>query len=261
MMDQVRTISFIGSGNVATHLAVALKTAGFDIREIYSQTFENADVLAKKVDATAIRRIEDLDTVSDLYLVSVPDSSIKAVAGQLQQVEGIVAHTSGISPMNVLEKMTIFGVFYPLQTFSKQRQVDISKVPFCIEASSKETMGHLKKVALRLSPSLFEMGSDQRQYLHLAAVLVNNYSNYLYQVAFDLLETINIDHTVLMPLIKETVSKIKTLHPEDAQTGPARRNDAETIDKHLRILKDNPAYKELYQIFARQLTEKYNEQL
>lgn len=261
MMDQIHSISFIGSGNVATHLALALKNGGFDIREVYSRTYENARTLSKKIESKAIRTIEELDPAVDLYVISLPDGSIKHVVHDFLKVQGIVVHTSGITPMSVLEKRPHFGVFYPLQTFSKQREPDMSSVPFCLEASSVEVLVQLKKVASKISASVFEINSEQRQYLHLAAVMVNNYSNYLFRMAFDILESKGIDHTLLMPLIEETISKIKSLHPSVAQTGPARRKDTETIEKHLQLLEEYQDYKELYEIFAQQLTKKYNEQL
>lgn len=259
MREQVRTISFIGSGNVATHLALAFKAAGFDITEVFSPTYDHADTLAKKVNATAIRNLTELNPEVDLYLLAVPDGSIEEVVRQFRKVEGIVAHTSGINPLDVLKSIPNRGVLYPLQTFSKRRELDISEVPFCIEASSKKIVDQLRSVAMKLSCHVCEISSEQRQYLHLAAVFANNYSNYLYQVAFDLLEKEGVDHSLLMPLIIETVSKINTLHPKDAQTGPARRNDQTTINKHIQLLRNHAEYKELYQILAGQLKKTYNE--
>lgn len=259
MMDQIHSISFIGSGNVATQLALALRKAGFDIHEIYSRTYGNAQELAQQVGGKAVRTIEELDTVVDLYILSIPDGAIEQVMVGFPKLQGIVVHTSGITPMKVLQKLPSFGVFYPLQTFSKQREPDMSDVPFCLEASSDIVLLKLKKVAAKLSASVFEINSEQRQYLHLAAVMVNNYSNYLFRVAYDILEAKEIDHALLMPLIEETISKIKSLHPSLAQTGPARRRDIKTIEKHTRLLNEYPDYKELYEIFARQLTKKYNE--
>lgn len=260
-MNQIHSISFIGSGNVATHLAIALKNAGFEIHEIYSRTFENAKKLAGKVNAKAIHTIDEMDTSADLYILSIPDGAIEDFIEGFPIIKGIMVHTSGITPMKALDKMQHYGVFYPLQTFSRQRGVDLSDVPFCIEASSGDIIVQLKSVAQKLSGSVYEIHSEQRKYLHLTAVLVNNYTNYLYQMAFDILKAKNIDEQLLIPLIEETVSKIKSLHPSMAQTGPARRNDLKTIEKHNRLLDEFPDYKELYKIFAGQLIKKYNEQL
>ena len=258
-MDQINSISFIGSGNVATHLAIAVKKAGYDVKEIYSLNQENAIELAQKVGCKAIGSIEQMDQSVDLFLVAVPDETIEKVIKNFPFVNGIVAHTSGITPMEVLNRERQFGVFYPLQTFSKQRELNISAVPFCIEASTDDVLVQLKELAMKLSESVFEIDSDERKYLHLTAVLVNNYSNYLFKAAYDILEAKNIDHSILMPLIEETISKIKDITPREAQTGPASRNDIKTIEKHLILLNEYPQYKDLYKIFADQLIKKYNE--
>jgi len=258
-MDHINSISFIGSGNVATHLAIAVKKVGYDVKEIHSLNQENAIELARKVDCKAIRSIEQMDQSVDLFLVAVPDETIEKVIKNFPFVNGIVAHTSGITPMEVLNRERQFGVFYPLQTFSKQRELNISAVPFCIEASTDDVLVQLKELAMKLSGSVFEIDSDERKYLHLTAVLVNNYSNYLFKAAYDILEVKNIDHSILMPLIEETISKIKDITPHEAQTGPASRNDIKTIEKHLMLLNEYPQYKDLYKIFADQLIKKYNE--
>lgn len=260
-MDQIHSISFIGSGNVASHLAIELMNAGFEIREIYSKTYVNASELARKVKAKAIHNINELDTNADLYIISVPDDEIENIMKDFPRLKGIVVHTSGIMQMTMLDKMHRYGVFYPLQTFSKQRKVTFSEVPFCLEASDEDTLIDLKRLAQKLSTSIYEINSEQRKYLHLTAVLVNNYTNYLYQMAFDILKTKEIDEQLLIPLIEETILKIKSMHPSAAQTGPARRNDLKTIEKHIHLLEEYPDYKELYKIFAKQLIKKYNEQL
>ncbi len=258
-MDHINSISFIGSGNVATHLATGIKEAGYEVKEIHSLNHENALELARKIGCTAIKYIEEIDQSVDLFLIAVPDETIEKVIENFPLVNGIVAHISGITPLEILKREPRFGVFYPLQTFSKQRELDISDVPFCIEASSDDVLIQLKELAMKLSKSVFEIDTNQRKYLHLTAVLVNNYSNYLFQAAYDILNAKNIDHSILIPLIEETISKIKDITPAEAQTGPASRNDIKTIEKHLMLLSEYPQYKDLYKIFAEQLIKKYNE--
>jgi predicted short-subunit dehydrogenase-like oxidoreductase (DUF2520 family) len=244
---------------VATHLALAVKTAGFEVRDVFSLHKKNADALARRVGARPVGLLQDLDRGADLYILAIPDKTIEPVAHALPPVAGIVAHTSGITPLEVLHHLPEYGVFYPLQTFSKDRDPDISEVPFCLEAGSEEVLSALKEVALKLSDYVYEISSEQRKYLHLAAVLVNNYTNYLYRMAFDILDEKKIDASLLMPLIEETFAKIKEIHPHKAQTGPARRKDLPTIEKHLSLLEEFPQYKELYSIFAEQIIKKYHE--
>jgi len=255
----IHSISFVGAGNVATHLALAVKAAGFEVRDVFSLHKKHADALARRVGARPVGLLQDLDRETDLYILAIPDKTVKAVAHALPSVKGIVAHTSGITPLEVLHHLSRYGVFYPLQTFSKERNPDISEVPFCLEAGSEEVLSALKEVAQELSAFTYEINSEQRKYLHLAAVLVNNYTNYLYRMAFDILEEKQIDTSLLMPLIEETFSKIKEMTPHKAQTGPARRKDLPTIEKHLSLLKEFPQYKELYSLFAEQIIKKYYE--
>ena len=260
-MKQISTISFIGSGNVATHLALAVKAAGFEVKDVFSLHKNHADILAAKVEARAVGSLAELQRDTDLYLLAVPDKIIDPIVRTFHYVEGIVAHTSGITPMETLQKTARYGVFYPLQTFSKEKEPDISKVPFCIEGNSSDVLQSLSDLAANLSDVVYEINSDQRKYLHLAAVLVNNYTNYLYRMAFDILDAKQMDTSLLIPLIEETFAKIREMHPDKAQTGPARRKDLPTIEKHLSLLEEFPQYKELYTLFAEQIIKKYHEQL
>ncbi len=258
-MKQIHSISFIGSGNVATHLARAFKMAGFEVKDVFSLHKKHADQLALSIGARPVGLLSELDRDADLYLLAVPDKAVEPVVHAMPRVKGIVAHTSGITPMRVLHHLPKYGVFYPLQTFSKEHNPDISKVPFCIEGSSEEDLQSLKEAAFRLSSAVYEINSERRRYLHLAAVLVNNYTNYLYRMAFDILDKKKMDKSLLMPLIEETFAKITEMHPDKAQTGPARRKDLPTIEKHLLLLEEFPQYKELYTLFAEQIIKKYHE--
>jgi predicted short-subunit dehydrogenase-like oxidoreductase (DUF2520 family) len=255
----VHSISFVGAGNVATHLALAVKAAGFEVRDVFSLHKKHADTLALRVGARPVGLLQDLDREADLIILAIPDKTIELVAHALPSTKSIIAHTSGITPLEVLRHLPRYGVFYPLQTFSKDRDPDVSGVPFCLEAGSEEVMTGLTEVAEKLSASVYRINSEQRKYLHLAAVLVNNYTNYLYRMAFDILDEKQIDTALLMPLIEETFAKIREMHPHKAQTGPARRKDLPTIEKHLSLLEEFPEYKELYSIFAEQIIKKYHE--
>jgi len=257
-MNQISTISFIGSGNVATHLAQAVKAAGMEVKDVFSLHKKHADILAVKVEARAVGSLAELQRDADLYLLAVPDKIVEPVMRSFPRVEGVVAHTSGITPMETLHNMSHYGVFYPLQTFSKGKDTDISKVPFCIEGNSPDVVQSLSDLATNLSDTVYEINSDQRKYLHLAAVLVNNYTNYLYRMAFDILDAKQMDTSLLMPLIEETYAKIREMRPDKAQTGPARRKDLLTIEKHLSLLEEFPQYKELYTLFAEQIIKKYS---
>ncbi|MBE0651174.1 MAG: DUF2520 domain-containing protein [Bacteroidales bacterium] len=261
LKKEIKSVVFIGSGNVATHLSVALHKMGMPILQIYSPNIEHARLLARKTESSAIHDLSEINPEADLYLISIPDDKIIKVIDELKPFSGIAAHTSGIVEMKVLEKFENFGVFYPLQTFSKNRPVDITTVPFCIEGNSEDTQNTLFDLAKKLSRSVQYINSVDRKQIHLAAVFVNNFPNHLYAAAENLLKEKNISFEILLPLLQETAAKMQDLKPEEAQTGPARRNDLNTIKTHSAMLKNHPELLEIYQLFSHQILKKYHDKL
>ncbi len=257
--NSIKTISFIGSGNVSSHLAAALQNAGHRIVEVLSPNIGNAKQFAEQFTCNLAEDIQYLNTKVDLLIISVPDARVEEVAKALPPFKGIVAHTSGITRMNVLESAQNYGVFYPLQTFTRDRKMDISDAPFCIESSSKEVGEKLFNLAGEISKSVQFVNSEQRKHLHLAAVMVSNFVNHLYGISHDFMESKQLDFDLLLPLIRETAAKVQDISPEKAQTGPARRNDEVTLKSHLKMLKNSPEHEELYRLFSEQIKKKYNE--
>ncbi len=255
----LQTVVFVGSGNVAGHLAKAFRQEGLRILQVCSPDMGHARELAAKVDAEAINTCSAMNTQADFYLLTVRDEKIASVAKQMPQVDGVVCHTSGITAMETLDRFRHYGVFYPFQTFSKNRNLDISQVPFCLEASSETVFDALRKLAQKLSKFVYTIDSEQRMKLHLAAVLVNNFTNHLYAEADEFLKKNGLGMEMLLPLIRETVAKIEKLPATEAQTGPARRGDRSTIAKHLEMLENRDDLKEIYQIFSQQILKKYHE--
>lgn len=252
-------MTIIGSGNVATHLGRRLKASGLEVAEVYSPNREHAHTLAAILGADIPDDLSTLSPNSDLYLLCVPDRFVKTVSDKLPHTMGIVAHTSGITPMKKLNKHMNHGVFYPLQTFSKDKAVRLQNVPFCLEASSEEVLKKLSGVASSLSQTVKEVDSTTRMQLHLAAVFVNNFVNYLYTVGSDLLAENGVPFDFLVPLIEETAKKIETLSPQQAQTGPAQRNDQSTLLLHQKLLSDHPNLQMLYNQMSNQIIQKYYE--
>ena len=232
-------IVIIGAGNVATHIALALKKNGFTIRTIYSKTEQSAQSLAKKIESPYTTFVKEIPPDADLYIISVKDSVIKNLAHNLKVDNGIVVHTAGSISINILGSyFQNFGVFYPLQTFTKGRALDFSEIPICIEANNTETENKLLALGESLSKKVNLINSEQRKILHLAAVFACNFTNHMYNVGAELLSANKMDFKLLHPLINETAKKANELKPFDAQTGPAKRNDKKTIDLHLKMLKD-----------------------
>jgi len=244
-------IVFIGSGNVATHLAIAFKAMGADIIQVWSRDSRNAEILAAITKATPVKCWDSLDQTADCYVIAVKDDAIAEVASHLQDVRGVVVHTSGATEMDVLKGTgTGYGVLYPLQTFSKTKVVDLKSVPFCIEADRSETFEKIAAMAHLLSESVAEVNSEQRRILHLAAVFACNFTNHLYDLSSKLLQQHQLKFDLLKPLILETAFKVQHTQPAEVQTGPAVRNDLLTLEKHLDLLEGSPHLQDIYQLLS-----------
>lgn len=171
----------------------------------------------------------------------------------------LLVHTAGSIPMSIWEgKTSRYGVFYPMQTFSKQREVDFRTIPFFIESNSSEDTELLKAIASVLSEKVYEATSEQRRSLHLAAVFTCNFTNHMYALAAELLKKYNLPFDAMLPLIDETARKVHELEPKQAQTGPAVRYDENVINKHLEMLADEPEMRELYQLVSENIHRLHN---
>lgn len=246
----IKNITILGSGNVATHLGKAFLNKGFSINQIYSQFKDNAFELANELNAMPCDDIQFITDESDLYIICIKDDFIEEIAQQLHFKNKIVAHTSGSIGMNTLSQFDNYGILYPLQTFSKEAEVNINEVPFCIEANNDATKQTLLELSKTLSKNVYEIDSEQRKKIHLAAVFACNFSNYMYTIADDLLTQNNIDFEILKPLILETAKKIQSNSPAAMQTGPAKRNDQEVIKKHSKMLSDSPGQQQIYDLIS-----------
>ena len=240
-------ITIIGSGNVGTHLAAAFKNAGHTIVQIYSKHIHNAELLAYHIKAQAIGDLNNINPETDIFVVSVKDEVIVDIAGNLVKHGKLIVHTSGAASLaELLTFSPLVGVFYPLQSFSKNKGVDFLKVPICIEGADESITAGLVQLAQTISKRIYQVNSEQRKILHLAAVFANNFPNYLYGVAQGLVEKHNLDFDLLRPLILETAQKVQTNTPDQAQTGPASRGDEGTMTAHLQMLNDEPELKKIY---------------
>jgi len=244
-------IVLLGSGNVATHLALALKAAGENITQVFSPDLINAKELADKVGSESTNSFSEVDREADLYIISVKDDAIAEVAGNLKGVNGMVVHTSGTTDIKVLSsEVKHAGVFYPLQTFSKSKDVDFKTIPLCLEATDAKQLEILKSLANKLSTKVYQLDGEKRKILHLAAVFACNFTNHLYALANQILIENDLDFDIIRPLIAETADKVMINLPENVQTGPAIRNDESTINQHLTMLADLPELQEIYQTLS-----------
>lgn len=247
------SVVLLGAGNLATHLAKAFYWKGFRILQIYSRTEHSARTLAESVEAEYTTDLATVKHHARLYVVALKDAAFlplipAMVAGRGQAVW---IHTAGSLPMDVWKgHVERYGVFYPLQTFSKQREVDFAEIPVFVEGCDAEITDFLKEVAAALSGKVYEVDSVQRERLHLAAVFACNFTNHLYALAARLLQQYRLPFSVLLPLIDETARKVHTLEPHLAQTGPAVRYDENIINHHLRMLSTEPRLQEIYRLLS-----------
>jgi len=244
-------ITLIGSGNVATHLAAAFKNAGHRIVQVYSRDMQNAALLAYHVKAEAIDDLQNIDTETDLFIISVKDDAIVSIAESLVRYKKLTVHTSGATDLQSLSAIIpTAGVFYPLQTLSKNKEVDFLTVPLCIEGANEQITLELEQLAQTVSNKVYRIDSAQRKTLHLAAVFACNFPNYLYDVARQLLQDQRIDFELIRPLILETAQKVQGHLPGEVQTGPAIRNDENTMAMHTQMLEDEPGLKMIYELLS-----------
>lgn len=248
----------IGLGNVGTHLSRALQQSNqVEVIQYLNRSPISENELTSRIGLASLDKFtHDFDKIkeADMYFIAVKDDAIEEVIDSIPFQQKIVAHTSGSVALSENAKHQN-AVFYPLQTFSKQREVNFSEIPICIEAASKKTLHVLESVANSISNKVFYIDSIQRKQLHLSAVFVCNFVNHLYHIGENLCTSKGIDPQILAPLIQETVAKIVDLSPQDAQTGPALRGDQQTMKAHLEMLKDNTKLQELYQLISASIQE------
>ncbi len=248
----------IGAGNVATHLSIALSQTGYNIRQVFSRTEASASELAAKLKCPYTTDLSQITHEGDLYIVSVKDSALNDILPKLVQraPQALFVHTAGSVPMNVWQGLAErYGVLYPMQTFSKLRQVDFREVTFFTEAHTAADLKLLNEIALHLGSKVYEASSEQRRYLHIAAVFACNFANHMYAVASHLLSANGLPFEAMLPLIDETARKVHELPPVKAQTGPAQRYDENVINRHLEMLKSEPHLAEIYEQISKNIHE------
>lgn len=246
----MKKLIFIGAGNVATHLACQLYKCGFEILQIYSRTIESAKNLSDKVNSEAISDIEKVRADADFYIFAIKDSALENIARKIPLNKGIWLHTAGSMPLSIFELYSKkFGVFYPFQTFSKDRDINWTDIPIFIEGSDPEIFEIVRNLAENLSNQVTFLSSDKRRYLHLTGVFACNFVNHMYTLSEEILKHADIPFNVALPLIEETCAKIHHLPPIDAQTGPAVRFDENVMNKHLDMIEDKQT-KKIYRIIS-----------
>lgn len=269
-------IVLIGAGNLATHLGKALHAAGHDMLQVFSRTMQSAETLASLLDAEPLTDIAQVRDDADVYIFSVKDSALVQLVAQLCRHEAdglgedgavnalrkakkgeherVFLHTAGSMPLSVFKGMAQhYGVLYPMQTFSKQREVDFSIIPCFVEANDEFAQKQIEGMAREISGRVYQLSSEDRKYLHLSAVFACNFANHCYAISQELLEEHGIPFDVMLPLINETAAKVHEMKPKDAQTGPAVRYDENVIDKQSKLLENHPHFKKVYDSMSKSI--------
>lgn len=244
-------ITFLGSGNVATHLAKAFYGAGHQIVQIWSREYDHAEALANQVFAEPIDRLKLLYPTSDIYVLAVADDALFDLALDLKLRDAIVLHTAGAVSLKVLSPISRkHGVIWSPQTFIRDVAMEYSRLPFCIEASTPDVERQIRELLMPVSEHIYHIDSEQRKWLHLASVMTNNFGNAINAVAQDILQKHEIPFEILHPLIEMTAEKLKHGGLWQQQTGPARRQDQKTIDNQRSLLADDPQVLKLYELMT-----------
>lgn len=245
-------LSIIGSGNVAQHLIqVFSKSSEIELVQVFSRKPESIVHLI-----STDKIVSDLNKLIpvEVTIISITDDAVAAVSKKLPLNNQLVVHTSGSIALEALDNKNRSGVFYPLQTFTKSKEVDFKSIPICIEAENDIDYSILETLAKTISNLVYNVNSEQRKALHVAAVFVCNFTNHLYQIGNQICQQNHLPFAILKPLIQETANKIVSLSPEEAQTGPAIRKDTQTINTHLNFLTDEHQ-KEIYKMITKSIID------
>ncbi len=243
-------IGIVGSGNVATHLAKAISLSKHQLTQVLSRNLERAKILTNNTASEAIDKPSMLNPKLDILIFALKDDVLHSDFISQFPKDLILCHTSGSVSMEAFINFPNHGIFYPLQTFSKQKEVDFKEIPICLEANNQAVLHKLHSLASSLSNHVYEINSQQRKALHLAAVFACNFTNLMYDISEKLSQESGLDFEILRPLIKETAAKVQDHLPTEVQTGPAARNDNKIIEEHLKLLSNHRNYKEIYQILT-----------
>ena len=253
-------VVIIGAGNLGTHFARALKSVDVEVLQIVSRTMKSAVELASEIGCAFATDIQDVNKNADVYVVCVSDSAIVPVLRQLKIGDKMVVHTSGTVGISVFYDYALnYGCVYPLQSFSKFKDLNYAEIPFFIEANNDENQKKLMDFLKVISPHIYVLDSKQRGILHLCAVMVNNFPNHLCTLAESLMKENQLQFDVLKPLLRETADKIMKYSPFVSQTGPAVRGDTFIMEKHRDILKDHKDILDIYNAISDSIVKTHSE--
>jgi predicted short-subunit dehydrogenase-like oxidoreductase (DUF2520 family) len=240
-------IVLVGSGNVAWHLGHAFRNNGIEIVQVINRSSRPGKELAHALGSTYSSYLQKKLPVNDFVVVAVKDSALKEVLHSIQPTNAIVLHTSGTFGIDIFPLgQKNYGILYPIQTLTKGVYLDLRQTPLVIEASDKKSLSQIKELAEKISGNVREVSTEHRRVLHVSGIFLNNFTNHLIACTFDYMKKYKLDQAIVLPLLEETICKLKKISPYEAQTGPARRNDLNIIHRHLEFLSNEPQLQKLY---------------
>jgi len=254
-------VVIIGSGNVATVLGRKILKAGHEISQVISRNKEHARQLAGELKCGYASALEDIRSDSDIYVIAVSDSSLSEIANKLFLDKKLVVHTAGSVPKDVLRNVSRnYGVLYPLQSLRKEIG-SISEIPLLVDGNTADDLALIYDFAKTISNQAEIAGDEERSKLHVGAIIVNNFTNYLFSLTEDYCKSERISFKLLLPLINETASRLSAYSAKEVQTGPAARNDFQTIEKHIQLLAGYPDLQNIYRLITAGIIGHYKERL
>lgn len=258
----VRTVVLLGAGRVASSLAMAIdRLSGYRLIQVYSRQIAQAERLVEALVSTpsCTNKLEHIVSDADLYVYALADSALPEVWHAIPQTTGVWVHMSGgvaLEPMTMYHRES--AVVYPLQTFSYGREHCWSRIPLFVEGATEASVAIALDFAHALSDCVQLANSHQRCQIHIAGVIANNFTNHLIDLSQEYLEALGVPAQVLAPLVAETCRKLEALSAYEAQTGPARRGDLSTIERHISILAEHPQLLKIYELLSDSLHKRYN---
>ena len=250
-------VVIIGAGNVASVFGRLILAASHEIIQVYSRSISSAQSLGKELGCSFVDNLEAVDLTADIYILAITDNALQNIQDSIFLGDKLVVHTAGSVSKKVLSNISSqYGVLYPLQSLRKDQSADQSIIPLLIDANKESVLSIIEQFAFTLSSVVCIVGDDKRLCLHLAAVIVNNFTNHLYTLTAEYCKNEEVDFKMLQPIIEQTALRLRANLPADLQTGPAIRNDQSTLDKHIQALANHPELKTIYLIFTESLLKR-----
>jgi len=250
-------VVIIGAGNVASVFGRLISAANHEIIQVYSRSISSAQSLGKELGCSFVDNLEAVDLTADIYILAITDNALQNIQDSLFLGDKLVVHTAGSVSKKVLSNISSqYGVLYPLQSLRKDQSADQSIIPLLIDANKESVLSIIEQFAFTLSSVVSIVGDDKRLCLHLAAVIVNNFTNHLYTLTAEYCKNEEVDFKMLQPIIEQTALRLRANLPADLQTGPAIRSDQSTLDKHIQALSNHPELKTIYLTFTESLLKR-----